>query len=102
MLLPHLKSILELIIKLINDVNFKISITSLNILGVIVKLMDTQDAQLYKDMLIKNLIEKLGDSKIAIRQLTFQILSLFTYVKIHLISLFKNIILSENTCSKFH
>ena len=81
--------------------NFKISITALNILGITVKLMDSQDVQFYKEMLIKNLIEKLGDSKIAIRQLTIQILSLFMNVKFHLNYTLKNNILPENTCSNF-
>ena len=81
--------------------NFKISITALNILGITVKLMDSQDVQFYKEILIKNLIEKLGDSKIAIRQLTIQILSLFINVNFHLIYNFKNNILPEITCSNF-
>lgn len=73
-LLPHLDPFIQLIVKLLNDMNFKICINSLNITGLLIKLAPEDHLRPYFHAIVGALVEKLGDSKIAIRQIASQIL----------------------------
>jgi hypothetical protein len=69
-------------LKLLNDMNFKISINALNIVGLFIKLMSEENLKPYIESLINGLMEKLGDSKIATRQIASQILVVSSKVEI--------------------
>ena len=69
----YLGELMPLLLKLINDNNFKVSITSLNILHRIVHLPGVNQRETLDNMM-QILIEKLGDSKIAVRQATSKII----------------------------
>lgn len=58
---------LVMILKLVNDQNFKISLVSLNMLEIIIVLPSFKQDNFYKS-LIQTMMGKLGDSKVAIRQ----------------------------------
>ncbi len=73
-LLPHLDQFIQLIIRLLNDMNFKICINSLNITGLLIKMASEDALRPYFHSIVGALVEKLGDSKIAIRQIASQIL----------------------------
>lgn len=53
--------------KLINDCNFKVSLTSLQILQKLIRMKQFGTQQMH-NLICTKLIEKLGDSKLAIRQ----------------------------------
>ncbi len=74
-IIPWLKEFLELTFPLLNDVNFKICINSLNILGIIVKLTSESELSSNINKITIKLLSKLGDSKVAVRQICFQILA---------------------------
>lgn len=65
--LPHISSFLGLVLQLIKDINFKISLTAINITRKILSL-DMNCFNRHKTQLTTSLIEKLSDSKVVIRQ----------------------------------
>ena len=80
-IVPYLKEFLDTIFPLLNDVNFKVCINSLNILGIIVKLTSQNDLNDQIESIVTKLLSKLGDSKVAVRQIAFQILALAMKVR---------------------
>lgn len=74
-LYPYLDDFVKLLLKLMNDSNFKITINSLNIAGFLVNYADKNKLGPYIQDIIQALLQKLGDSKIAVRQIASQILS---------------------------
>ncbi len=80
-LIPHLEEFIPLMIKLVNDTNFKICITGLNITGILLKAIERALLKPYLENIIENLLQKLGDSKIAVRQIAIQILIMAGKVK---------------------
>jgi hypothetical protein len=79
-LVPHLEEFVNILLKLITDINFKICINTLNSVGLLIKLADEEAISPYMESLIGVLFEKLGDSKIATRQISHQILTLTSRV----------------------
>ena len=71
--LPHLSDFLKLMTRLLMDSNFKICLTTLNILS---RLLVFRELRMkpHAELLYPKLLEKLGDSKIAIRQACARIL----------------------------
>lgn len=71
--LPHLSDFLKLMTRLLMDSNFKICLTTLNILS---RLLVFRELRMkpHAELLYPKLLEKLGDSKIAIRQACSRIL----------------------------
>jgi len=76
-----MREFLEMIFPLLTDVNFKICINTLNILGIIVKLTSQTDLIGQVDKIVTKLLGKLGDSKVAVRQIAFQILAVASKVR---------------------
>jgi hypothetical protein len=58
-----MKSILPILIKLLGDVNFKIALIALKILEDILRIADIS-----LDVLAPQVVEKLSDNKVALRQ----------------------------------
>ena len=71
--LPHLTDFLKMLIKLIQDNNFKICLTTVNILSKLLVFKELRSKQNI-ELLYPKLLEKLGDSKIAIRQACIKII----------------------------
>eukprot|EP00826_Nyctotherus_ovalis_P011234 TRINITY_DN12935_c0_g3_i1.p1 TRINITY_DN12935_c0_g3~~TRINITY_DN12935_c0_g3_i1.p1 ORF type:complete len:475 (+),score=35.88 TRINITY_DN12935_c0_g3_i1:40-1425(+) len=72
---PNIASFLEFLVKLLNDPNYKVVVTTLQIIKKILEAYTTirpHDVQL----LLPGLIEKLGDNKVMIRQLSMSSLRL--------------------------
>lgn len=65
--MPHTSQFLALILTLIKDINFKICLTAINIVRKILSL-DMTTFFTHKTNLTTQLIEKLSDSKVVIRQ----------------------------------
>lgn len=66
---PNIASFLEFLVKLLNDPNYKVAVTTLQIIKKLLETYTTvrpQDVQL----LLPGLVEKLGDNKVVIRQLS--------------------------------
>jgi len=74
-IVPYLGEFFDLLVLLMNDVNFKICINSLNIIGITFKLTSKDDLSHYISNVVSVLLGKLGDSKVAVRQIAFQILA---------------------------
>ncbi len=64
---PHLSGFFSFLVQLLNDQNFKISLTSLHIIQQVLKMGGT-NLKANVHHLIPGLVEKLGDNKIVIRQ----------------------------------
>lgn len=75
-LVSHLDDFFSLMLNLMNDVNFKIYINSLNTIGIVIKLTSKNELAPHIDRVIEALLGKLGDSKVAARQIAFQILAI--------------------------
>jgi len=71
--LPHLTDFLKLLTRLLQDNNFKICLTTVNILSKLLVFREMRNKQ-NVDFLYPKLLEKLGDSKIAIRQACVKII----------------------------
>ena len=80
-LVPYLDDFFGLMLNLMNDVNFKIYINSLNTIGIVIKLTSKNDLAPHIDRVVEALLGKLGDSKVAARQIAFQILAIAAKVK---------------------
>lgn len=80
-IVPSMKEFLDIMLPLLNDVNFKVCINSLNIVGIIVKLTSQNNLISHIDKIVTNLLGKLGDSKVAVRQIAFQILAIALKVR---------------------
>ena len=74
-IVPYLGEFFDLLVLLLSDVNFKICINSLNILGITLKLTSKEDLSPHLSNVVSVLLGKLGDSKVAVRQIAFQILA---------------------------
>ena len=66
-LTPYMDEFTKLMIKLVGDLNFKTCINSLNIIGFIIKLSSEDWLAPHLGTIVTALMERLGDSKIAIR-----------------------------------
>ncbi len=66
-LIPYLDDFVKLVFRLMTDMNFKICVNGLNIAGLVIKLTPEDSLRPHNSTFIKLLMEKLGDSKIAIR-----------------------------------
>lgn len=71
--LPHLHSFLQLLLRLLGDSNFKICLTTVNLLSKLLIFKETRSKSTLES-LYPRLLEKLGDSKIAIRQASIRII----------------------------
>lgn len=71
--LPHLASLFGLILDFLDDINFKITVTSLQILGILISKLG-QSAKPFLKPLVNTLTNKLGDNKIVIRQENMKVL----------------------------
>lgn len=80
-LVPYLDDFFGLMLNLMGDVNFKIYINSLNTIGIVIKLTSKNDLAPHIDRVAEALLGKLGDSKVAARQIAFQILAIAAKVK---------------------
>ncbi|EAR91989.2 CLASP amine-terminal protein (macronuclear) [Tetrahymena thermophila SB210] len=69
----QLEDFLDLVLDLTSDSNFKVQVTSMNIIFAIIGLKKCQEDKIFK-IISSSIIEKLGDSKIAIRQLAQKII----------------------------
>ncbi|KAL4509150.1 hypothetical protein ABPG72_018081 [Tetrahymena utriculariae] len=69
----QLEEFLDLVLDLTSDSNFKVQVTSMNIIFEIIGLKKCQEDKIFK-IISSSIIEKLGDSKIAIRQLAQKII----------------------------
>lgn len=74
-IVPYLGEFFDMLVLLLNDVNFKICINSLNIIGITFKLTSKDDLSPHLGNVVSVLLGKLGDSKVAVRQIAFQILA---------------------------
>lgn len=81
--MPHFGQFLKFLIKLTNDFNFKISMTALGILNRICSLATEAQLSSFSTLIVEAQIPKLGDSKIAVRQVTFQNLQIIMKVSIN-------------------
>jgi len=72
-MLPHLKGLLRLLGPLLDDPNFKIALTSIQITGELVDKAQTAIGA-FTDFLMPLLMEKIGDKKIVIRQGTMRVM----------------------------
>jgi hypothetical protein len=79
-LVSYLDEFFGLMLTLMNDVNFKIYINSLNIIGIVIKLTNKSELAPHIDRVAAALLGKLGDSKVAARQIAFQILGIVAQV----------------------
>jgi hypothetical protein len=73
-LISHLSSFMGFLLSLLDDPNFKISLTTLQIIGILVDRVGSH-LKPYLQVFVPNLVEKLGDNKIVIRQANFKVLS---------------------------
>lgn len=71
--LPHLASLFGLLLDFLDDINFKITVTSLQILGILISKLG-QSAKPFLKPLVNTLTNKLGDNKIVIRQENMKVL----------------------------
>ena len=71
-LVPHLKGLVRLVGPLLDDPNFKIALTSIQITGELVDKAGV-DMALQADNVLPLLVEKFGDKKIVIRQGTMKV-----------------------------
>ena len=72
-LLPFVSSFVRFLIKLLNDPNFKIVYSSMQILAHILKFQQLPQ-KMDISILLNGLVERLGDNKIAIRQASYNLL----------------------------
>ncbi|EDO48446.1 predicted protein, partial [Nematostella vectensis] len=72
-LLPHLASLFGLLLDFLDDLNFKITVTSLQIIGLLVAKLGVAVGPFLKP-LVCALANKLGDNKIVIRQENMKVL----------------------------
>lgn len=85
-LVPYLDEFIPIVINLIHDQNFKISINGLNITGLILKAIDKSYLAPFLENILEILLGKLGDSKVAIRQISIQILIMAAKVTLNTVS----------------
>lgn len=71
--LPHLTDFLRLLVRLLQDNNFKICLTTVNIISRLLVFREIRRKE-NLEILYPRLLDKLGDSKIAIRQASFKII----------------------------
>lgn len=74
LVVPHQKELVELLIQLLDDPNFKISLTSISIIGALVSRLGMSLNKSCLEHLVIPLAEKLADKKIVIRQETLKVL----------------------------
>ena len=74
-LIPYIDEFTKILLGLLNDINFKICVNSLNITGLVLKMTTEEVMRPFYSKFVDSLIQKLGDGKIAIRQIASKILS---------------------------
>lgn len=78
---PHLGQFLKFLTKLTNDLNFKIAVTALGIMNKLCTIATATQLLPFSTIIIEPQLQKLGDSKIAVRQAAFQNLQLMMQVR---------------------
>lgn len=71
--LPHLAALFGLLLDFLDDINFKITVTSLQIIGLLIAKLG-QNVEPFLKPLVNTLTNKLGDNKIVIRQENMKVL----------------------------
>lgn len=71
---PHLKELVQLLITLLDDPNFKISLTSISIIGALVARLGPAMNVMSLECLVGPLAEKFADKKIVIRQESMKVM----------------------------
>lgn len=71
--LPHLAALFGLLLDFLDDINFKITVTSLQIIGILIAKLG-QNVEPFLKPLVNTLTNKLGDNKIVIRQENMRVL----------------------------
>lgn len=69
---PRLPELMRFLGKLLTDPNFKISLTTLQVLSALVDKLD-HELERHVAVLMPGLVEKLGDSKIVVRQANLKV-----------------------------
>lgn len=71
---PHVKELVQLMITLLNDPNFKISLTSISIIGALVARLGPSMSKASLECLVGPLAENFADKKIVIRQESMKVM----------------------------
>ena len=72
---PHVSDLVQLLIALLNDPNFKISLTSISIIGALVARLGPKMGISNLQTFVGPMAEKFADKKIVIRQETMKVCS---------------------------
>eukprot|EP00658_Telonema_sp_P-2_P084058 TRINITY_DN9233_c0_g1_i9.p1 TRINITY_DN9233_c0_g1~~TRINITY_DN9233_c0_g1_i9.p1 ORF type:complete len:1235 (-),score=335.81 TRINITY_DN9233_c0_g1_i9:171-3875(-) len=73
-ILPYLKELVQLLLGLLDDPNFKISLTSISIIGALVARLGRSMSKQSLEELVPAIAEKLSDKKIVIRQESMKVM----------------------------
>ena len=70
---PHIPELFKFLATMLNDANFKISITTLHILEALVQKLGPHMRGPHANLLVKDLVDQLGANKAVVRQAALQV-----------------------------
>ena len=84
---PHIPELFEFLSSMLNDANFKISITTLHILEALVQKLGSLTRGSHANKLVKDLVQQLGANKAVVRQAALQVITSMLQVRLFLLPL---------------